>query len=288
MLGWGGKMLTIENAVKRFKKKTVLNCINLKLSNGIYGLLGPNGAGKTTLIRCITSLYSLNSGKISHNGIDIKCGSDFSKLIGYLPQKFGAYKELTLHEMLRYFGDMKQVDQKILKPQILKVLEEVNLMEQMDNKIKTLSGGMLRRLGIAQALLNDPPILIFDEPTAGLDPEERLRFKHIVAKYDRQKIVIISTHIVEDVEALCDHIIVMNKGQILVAETSEGIKKYAEKKVYTCQRSAFSTEWENCFVEKEYEKRGDVYYRFLTSAHGFGKYAEPNIEDGYLCILKNI
>ena len=190
-------MLEINNVSKFFSKFKAVNEFTYKFDNGVYALLGPNGAGKSTLLRCITNLYSLTSGKITFDGIDIKDNKDFSSNIGYLPQSFGLFRELKVYEGLELIANIKNFQ----NYNIDKVLELVNLEEKRMSKIGSLSGGMVRRLGIAQAIMGDPKVVIFDEPTAGLDPEERLRFKNIVNKIKNDKLIIISTHIVDDVEA---------------------------------------------------------------------------------------
>ncbi len=209
-------MLKIEHVSKNFGKKRALDDICLDMEEGCYGLLGPNGAGKTTLIRMILELYSIKKGSIQFEG---------TGHIGYLPQKFGAFQELTVRDILLYFAALKKIPKVEQEAEIDRVLELVNLSDRKKDKMSSLSGGMQRRVGIAQAVLGDPSVLIFDEPTAGLDPEERTRFKKLIRHIMDKKIVIISTHIVEDVETLCDRVIIMNRGRVLknlsVEEVSE-------------------------------------------------------------------
>jgi ABC-2 type transport system ATP-binding protein len=221
-------MIAIEQLGKDFRKRTVLDNLNFRFENKTYGLLGPNGAGKTTLMRCITNLYRPDRGRVTWEGQPIANNRAYLSGLSYLPQKFGVYKELTLREMLRYFGDMKKVDKAILDDKISEALVSVNLAERADDKAKSLSGGMVRRLGIAQTLLNDPRVLILDEPTAGLDPEERKRFKELIAKISEDRTIILSTHIVEDVEKVCDKIIIMNTGKFLFTGSVEDICKNNE------------------------------------------------------------
>lgn len=199
-------MLKIEHVSKNFGKKRVLDDVCLNMEEGCYGLLGPNGAGKTTLIRIILELYPVKKGSIHFEG-----AGD----IGYLPQKFGAFRELTVQDILFYFAALKQIPKAEQGMEIDRVLELVNLSDRKKDRMSSLSGGMQRRVGIAQAVLGDPSVLIFDEPTAGLDPEERTRFKKLIRQIMDEKIVIISTHIVEDVETLCDRVIIMNRGRVL-------------------------------------------------------------------------
>ena len=203
-------MLTIHNLTKKFGRKLVLDNISFSFDNGVYGLLGPNGAGKTTLMRCLTKLYNTKDGVIFYNDVSITKDKEYLTHIGYLPQKFGLFKDLKVYEMMMLLANLKKVDSKQAKKMIYDSIKVVNLSDRINSRISTLSGGMIRRLGIAQALLDDPKIIIFDEPTAGLDPEERLRFKNIISEIKKDKIIIISTHIVEDVEAVCDKVAIMN------------------------------------------------------------------------------
>lgn len=205
-------MLTIDHVYKKFGKREVLSDVCLQLEPGCYGLLGPNGAGKTTLLRMILNLYPVKKGAI-HFGS--------AAAIGYLPQKFGAFRELKVSDILYYFAELKKLPKEKREDEIDRVLRLVNLSDRKQDRMSSLSGGMLRRVGIAQAILGDPDILIFDEPTAGLDPEERVRFKKLIRQIAGEKIILISTHIVEDVESLCSRVIIMNRGRILENLTTE-------------------------------------------------------------------
>ena len=223
-------MLELKGVSKKFRKKQVLNNIDFKFEKGIYGILGPNGAGKTTLIRCITQLYNLDAGNILYNDKSIAENKNFNDNIGYLPQKFGLFKELTVFEMLSAMAALKNISKDAVEQEVKRCITLVNLDEKINAKVKTLSGGMIRRMGIAQAILGNPEIIIFDEPTSGLDPEERLRFKNIVSKLKGEHIIIISTHIVEDVEALCDFVVIMNSGQIIKSGSCSEIEGCAQNK----------------------------------------------------------
>lgn len=223
-------MIEVRNLTKKFWKKEVLHDVSMKLDKGVYGLLGENGAGKTTLLRCLAGLYRINKGQILCNEADIRTIKNYPETIGYLPQKFEGISELTVSECLSYFAYLKNMKGKEkIDMEIDKVLDMVNLSENKNKKIKNLSGGMLRRVGIAQAVLKEPEMLLMDEPTVGLDPEERIRFKNMIGNYDKKRIVIVSTHIVEDIEAICDKIIVMHKGNVLGVFRVEEIKNKAEK-----------------------------------------------------------
>ena len=224
--------LELKNIKKSFKYKNVVDDVTYSFDNGIYGLLGPNGAGKTTLMRCIVGLYGCESGSIIYNDTAIDKIRDYGKEIGYLPQKFGLFKELSVEELLKYFSGLKEIPADRICDEIDHCLQLVNMEKQKKEKCKKLSGGMIRRLGIAQAILGKPGIVIFDEPTTGLDPEERLRFKLLLKTLEKDMIVIISTHIVEDVEAVCKHILVMDNGKLVEKCTIEQLKKIAQGKVY--------------------------------------------------------
>lgn len=281
-------MLKINNMTKKFGKKTVLNNISFTFEDGIYGVLGPNGSGKTTIMRCITGLYKTPKNTIIYKDEDEKVNDNFLSEIGYLPQSFGMFKEITVKEMLELFANLKEIPKKENQEEILRVLKMVNLSNEIDTKIGNLSGGMVRRVGIAQALLGNPKIIIFDEPTVGLDPEERLRFKNIISKLSKDKIVIISTHIVEDVEAICNKIIIMNKGSILVSGDNEYIENIAKDKVYVVPENELSKIDFTYEVEKRYTENGINYARILCDNDLEYKKIKSTIEDGYMyAIHKN-
>lgn len=275
-------MLEINNMTKKFGKKTVLNDISFTFENGIYGLLGPNGSGKTTIMRCITGLYKTPKNTIVYKDENEKENANFFSEIGYLPQSFGMFKEITVKEMLELFANLKEIPKKENEEEILRVLQMVNLSNEIDTKIGNLSGGMVRRVGIAQALLGDPKIMIFDEPTVGLDPEERLRFKNIISKLSKDKIIIISTHIVEDVEAICNKIIIMNKGNILVSGDNEYIANLAKEKVYIVPENELKKITVPYEVQKMYIENGINYGRILCENALDYQKVKSNIEDGYM------
>lgn len=276
-------MIEIKNLTKKFKSHTVLNNISVNFDKKTYGLLGENGAGKTTLIRCITGMYSSYDGDI--NLLD---SNKIQNNIGYLPQNFGAFKELTVNDMMLFFANQKALDLKNTATEIDSLLNLVNLSSQKDIKISKLSGGMLRRLGIAQALLGDPQTIILDEPTAGLDPEERLRFKNLIEKIKKEKTIILSTHIVEDVDALCDEIVIVKEGKIIFCGDVENIKNIAKGKVFEAPESVFKTHMDKCEIVKQFRKINEVYYRFLSNEFDCAFSVNPQIEDGYICAVKNI
>lgn len=225
--------LQIEHLYKCYRKKEALQDINFTLNKGIYGLLGENGAGKSTLMRIMATVDYPTKGKILYNRTDIfDMDEKYRDLIGYMPQDYSVYPSFTAREFLEYMGSLKGIPEKKLKGRISEVLEFVNLLEVADKKVKTFSGGMKRRVGIAQAIINKPKILILDEPTAGLDPKERIRFSNIISDMGKEKVVILSTHIVADIEAIASELVVVKKGKILEIGNVEELVKKAEGQVW--------------------------------------------------------
>lgn len=207
--------LQVEHLCKSYRKKEALRDVNFKLEQGVYGLLGENGAGKSTLMRILTTVDFPTSGNILYGGKNItEMDEDYRNLIGYMPQDYSVYPSFTATDFLSYMGTLKGIPNDKLKVRIPEVLEFVNLFDVACKKVRTFSGGMKRRIGIAQAILNDPEILILDEPTAGLDPKERIRFSNILSNMAKEKIVLLSTHIVSDIEAIASRLIVIRKGEI--------------------------------------------------------------------------
>ncbi len=278
-------MLKIINACKQFKNKKALDNITINLENGVYGLLGPNGAGKTTLMRSVCGLYPLNTGKITFNDLDIKQNKRLNS-IGYLPQKFGLFNELTIYEMMEYFATLKHIANKDQKNDIENCIERVNLLDRIHDKISTLSGGMVRRIGIAQAILGNPRIIIFDEPTVGLDPEERMCFKNTISQIKEDKIIIISTHVVEDIEASCSNIMIMNNGKLIVSGSNNYISSLAKEKVYLVDAENEKQLKGDFFIGKRTSIENKDVIRVLSGEKQNGKSVKPTIEDGYICILK--
>ena len=208
--------LTLDRLTKQYGSKIALDRINAIFEPGIYGLLGANGAGKTTMMRLICDILKPTSGEVTFNGTNIReMGESYRAVIGYLPQDFGYYPNFTAMNFLLYMASLKGLNARYAKEKSLELLETLNLSEVKDKKIKTFSGGMKQRLGIAQAFLNDPQILILDEPTAGLDPKERVKFRNLISSFAENKIVILSTHIVTDVEYIADEILMIKNGTLL-------------------------------------------------------------------------
>lgn len=227
--------LRTMNLTKQYGTKTAVNHLNLTLSNGVFGLLGANGAGKTTLMRLLCDILTPTSGKITLNGKNIcTMGESYRNYLGYLPQHFGYYPDFTALDFLLYVGALKGLNDKDAKKRSLGLLQAVSLFHERNRKIKTFSGGMKQRLGIAQAMLNDPHILILDEPTAGLDPKERVRFRNLISAFSKDRIVILSTHIVSDVEFIAEEIIMMKKGQVINFGKPYEITAEINNKVWEC------------------------------------------------------
>ena len=225
--------LSIDRLTKHYKNKIAVDCVSAALKPGVYGLLGANGAGKTTLMRMLCAILDSTSGEVFLNGKDIiEMGADYRNVLGYLPQDFGYYPGYTAMEFLMYISALKGIPKNIAKKRAVELLEEVGLDNVANNKVKTFSGGMKQRVGIAQALLNNPEILILDEPTAGLDPKERVRFRNLLSDYAEDRIVILSTHIVSDIEAIADEVLLMKKGKFALQGSVPELIKKAEGKVW--------------------------------------------------------
>ena len=216
--------LKIENLTQEFQKMTAVDNITYTMHNGVYGLLGVNGAGKTTLMRMLCTLLMPTSGQILCNGRDIaKMDAAYRKLLGYLPQEFGFYPDFTVKDYLMYIASIKGVHKAAARRRVQELLGQVGLSNVQDKKMRKLSGGMKRRAGIAQAMLNDPEILILDEPTAGLDPSERIRFRNLLSELAQDRLVLLSTHIVSDIESIANEILLMKGGIFLHTGTPEDI-----------------------------------------------------------------
>lgn len=225
--------LQLQNLSRQFGRKCAVDNINATLAPGVYGLLGANGAGKTTLMRMICGVLKATSGNIRLNGKTMQeLGERYYTRLGYMPQDFGFYPDFTAREFMLYMAAVKGLDKKSAKSRTEELLYLVNLQEAADKKIRSYSGGMKQRLGIAQAELNHPSVLILDEPTAGLDPKERVRFRNLISGFAKEKIVILSTHIVSDVSCIADTILMMKNGRFLLQEPMDAVTDSIRGKVW--------------------------------------------------------
>lgn len=221
----------VRGLVQKFGRTEILHGVDLDVTNGVCGVLGPNGAGKTTLLRTLATVIRPASGTVDLLGFDpanAKGRRAIRRKLGYLPQRFGYYPNFTVSEFVEYFALLKEVPHREVKPAVIKAIERVDLVEHSDSKLKALSGGMLRRAGIAQAIVNDPELLLLDEPTAGLDPEQRVAFRGLVRELARTSVVVLSTHLVEDVAATCTDIVLLDQGEVIFRGTPSELSSIGE------------------------------------------------------------
>lgn len=282
--------LEIKDVTKKYDK-VVLENINCTLENGVYGLLGPNGAGKSSLIRLLCHLEEPTSGKILLDGVPIgEVGARYRSILGYVPQKVGYYPDYTAKDFLNYISILKGIPQTEAKIRIDEVLSQVNLSDTGMLKIKNFSGGMKQRLSIAQAVLNNPKILILDEPTVGLDLEERMKFKQFISEYSDNRIVILVTHIVSDIEDIGNEIIILKEGKIKAQSSPETLLTSIKGKVWECT----CTKEEAVELKKKYSasnvKVNDKYVELRLLANSQptknAVLAEGNLQDLYLSIIE--
>lgn len=227
--------LELNNLTKKFGSYAAVDHIDLMMGNGVYGLLGVNGAGKTTLMRMLCTLLRPTEGSILYNGRDIfRMDGEYRKLLGYLPQDFGFYPEFTVQDYLLYVATIKGIRPAAAKKRVEELIGQVGLARAAGKKMKKLSGGMKRRAGIAQAMLNDPKILILDEPTAGLDPNERIRFRNLISELSEDRLVLLSTHIVSDIEYIANEIWLMKDGAFVQQGTADAIINSMSEMVWEC------------------------------------------------------
>ncbi len=226
--------LSVCNLTKDFGEKRAVDNVSFKLSYGVYGLLGPNGAGKSTLMKMLVDILTPSSGEVCLDGVNIhELGASYRDKLGYMPQEIGVYKNFSARKFLKYIAALKGITGKAADEKISKLLDLVGLGDVGRKKLGGFSGGMLRRIGIAQTLLNDPKILILDEPTAGLDPQERIRFRNIISELSENRIVLLSTHIISDMEFIAGEVIIMRNGGVLKIDTTEQLLKEVEGKVWS-------------------------------------------------------
>lgn len=280
--------LCIEHITKKFRDIVAVDDISLRITPGVWGLLGANGAGKTTLMRMIAGIMKPTSGKILYDGIPInQLKEKYRDVFGYLPQEFGFYPEFTVKDYLEYVSVLKGLGAKESKCRIHELMERLTLSAVRNKKIAKLSGGMKRRVGIAQALLNDPEILILDEPTSGLDPGERVHFRNLLSEFAHDRIVLISTHIVPDVEYIANQNAVMKEGRLIAKGTTEELVKIIDKKVWTARiPMACLPEYERKLqiVNLRNEEKNQIVIRYLAEepCTDNSQPATPHLEDLYL------
>lgn len=280
--------LKIEHLSKQFKDKRAVDDASLTLTPGVWGLLGANGAGKTTLMRMIADIMMPTSGIISYDGTDIrKMGESYRNIFGFLPQDFGYSRDFTVKDYLEYVAALKDVPIKETTEKINHLLEILTLSDVKGKKIAKLSGGMKRRVGIAQAMLNDPKILVMDEPTAGLDPGERVRFRNFISEFSHDRIVLISTHIVSDIEYIATRNAIMKAGKIVDVGTTDELVKEIEGKVWTCTipvKDLAGYEMRLRIINQRSENSNKVSIRYLSETPEIlgAVAAQPRLEDLYL------
>ena len=285
--------LELDNITKNYKDKRPLYNVNYIFHEGVYGLLGANGAGKSTSVRIICGIMKSTIGEVKVNGTNImKLDEKYRDLLGYLPQDFGYYPSFTANEFMMYMASLKGLNNNYSKKKISELLHIVGLDEVKNKKIKTFSGGMKQRLGIAQAVLNDPQILILDEPTSGLDPKERIHFRNLISGFAKDKIVLLSTHIVSDIESIADQIIVLKKGEIVVNGTPNVLIQQMLGKVWECLIPESELEYASqkyCIVNQHLQSQ-QVLLRIISEEKPdleMSKAISPTLEDLYMFYFRD-
>lgn len=279
--------LEMNNLTKKFGDFTAVKQLNLSMTRGVYGLLGKNGAGKTTFMRMLCTLLTPTEGNILCDGRDIfKMEGEYRKLLGYLPQDFGFYPEFTVRDYLLYIASIKGLPPAVAKKRTKELLAAVGLEKYAGRKMKKLSGGMKRRAGIAQAMMNHPKILILDEPTAGLDPNERIRFRNLISEFSEDRLVLLSTHIVSDVEYIANDIWLMNEGEIVRQGTPKQITESMKQKVWEClvEKRAVPLLARQYKISNMKSDTQGVQVRVIAGEKPaeYAKEAVPSLEDAFL------
>ncbi|MCQ2443413.1 MAG: ABC transporter ATP-binding protein [Oscillospiraceae bacterium] len=281
-------MLSIENVTKKYGNFTALEDISLTFENGVYGLLSPNGAGKTTLMKMLATLLFPTKGKILWDGKDIlSLGGDYRGILGYLPQEFGYYKNYTPVQFLQYMAALQGLERKNARKRIDELLELVSLSEVKNKKMKQFSGGMIQRVGIAQAMLNDPKLLILDEPTAGLDPKERVRFRNLIHSLSKDRIVLLSTHIVSDIETIADQIVMIRDHKLYCCDSAAHICQQFKGKIYEVPAGTSLGNGVLLLSERQSENGTMVRLASDTPLEN-GITVSPTLEDAFLCIYRDV
>lgn len=284
--------LELRHISKRYGKKTAVQDVSLTLTPGVWGLIGANGAGKTTLMRMLTGILTPSEGQVLYDGIDTaRLGEAYRDVLGYLPQSFGFYPEFTVLDYLEYMAVLKGLPRRVYREKIDALLERLTLTEVRKKQIRKLSGGMQRRVGIAQALLNDPDVLIMDEPTSGLDPGERVRFRNLLSEFGHDRIVLISTHIVSDVEYIAAQNILMKDGRIVDVGKTEQLLEAIAGKVFTAAIPLDALPGYEAAIRMVSIKEGagrEVTVRYLSDQPDIPRSqpAEPRLEDLYLWLFQ--
>lgn len=281
--------IQIHNLSKSFGKKQALRQVDLTIGEGMFGLLGPNGAGKTTFMKILTTLLRKSEGEVVICGVPVERATEVRRMTGYLPQDFSMYGNMSAQEALDYLAALSGMSRAQRREKVPEMLEKVNLLEQRSTRVKAMSGGMKRRLGIAQAIIHDPRVIIVDEPTAGLDPEERVRFRNLLCEIARDRIVLLSTHIVGDIEATCENIAVLNKGEVIFRGTVGELLRSVEGKVYTVEVSARELE----AVKQRYLVTGilntgsTANVKIISQEPPFAgaKLCDADVEDAYMHLM---
>ena len=280
--------LTIENLTKNYGKHTALKRVNLELTPGVYALLGPNGAGKSTFMNLITGNLVPDEGEIRFNGRSIReLGKQFRAVLGFMPQQQGLYEHFTAYRFLSYMASLKGMSKKEAEKEIEWALEVVHLTAEAHHKLGTFSGGMKQRILVAQAIMNDPKVLILDEPTAGLDPKERIRIRNIISEIAMGRIVIFATHVVSDIEQIAKEVILLKKGQVIADETPDVLCNQMEGRVFEMEleEEAFAGIEEKLLVRNLMKRNGKLFVRFLAKEEPAEQGAvsvRPDLEDVYL------
>ncbi len=279
--------LELDGLTKEFGDFTAVNHMNLTMTNGVYGLLGVNGAGKTTLMRMLCTLLKPTGGAIRCNGKDIfEMDSEYRKLLGYLPQEFGFYPEFTVQDYLLYIAALKGIRPVVAKKRVKELIAKVGLSKVANKNMKKLSGGMKRRAGIAQAMLNNPKILILDEPTAGLDPNERIRFRNLISELSEERLVLLSTHIVSDIEYIASEILLMKDGKLVHKGTAKELIASMPETVWECfvGKDKVSGFMEKYKISNMKAESNGVVLRIISHEKPFdnAKSVEASLEDVFL------
>ena len=281
--------IEIHNLTKYYGKKQALSEVNLTIPQGMFGLLGPNGAGKTTLMKVLATLLEKTDGEVKICGVPVENSRQIRSMTGYLPQDFSMYGNMSVYEALDYLAVLSGMSRQERKEKVPQMLEKVNLLEKQRTKVKSMSGGMKRRLGIAQAIIHDPKVIIVDEPTAGLDPEERVRFRNLLCEIAKDRIVLLSTHIVGDIEATCENIAVLNQGKICFDGRVAELLALVEGKVYSAEIAAVELEK----VKEKYMVTGilttgsTANVKIIADEKTFpqAKPVPPDVEDAYMYLM---